>query len=82
MPAVTAEEKIIVLSNKFFPAQPEADLEDIDLIIYFPELGSESQITEINIIKILNKIKIWSAPDPDKFINKLFKIFRETLILF
>jgi hypothetical protein len=41
MPAVITEEKIIVLSNKFFPAPPEIDLEDIDLIIYFSELGSE-----------------------------------------
>jgi hypothetical protein len=58
MPAVIAEEKIIVLNNKFFPAPPEADLEDIDLTIYFPELGSEPQIIKTNIVKILNKIKI------------------------
>jgi hypothetical protein len=58
MPAVIIEEKIIVLNNKFFPAPPETDLENINLIIYFPELGSEPQITEANIIKILNKIKI------------------------
>jgi hypothetical protein len=41
MLAVIVEEKIIVLSNKFFFAPPEADLEDIDLVIYFLELGSE-----------------------------------------
>jgi hypothetical protein len=41
MPAVTAEKKIIVLNNKFFPAPPDADLKNIDLIIYSPELGSE-----------------------------------------
>jgi hypothetical protein len=58
MPAVTTEEKIIILSNKFFPAPPEADLKNIDLIIYFPELGSEPQVTEADIAKILNKIKI------------------------
>jgi hypothetical protein len=58
MPAVTAEKKIIILNNKFFPALPEADLENIDLAIYPPELGSEPQITEADIAKALNKIKI------------------------
>jgi hypothetical protein len=58
MPAVTAEEKIIILNNKFFPTSPEADLEDIDLVIYSPELGSEPQVTEADIAKALNKIKI------------------------
>jgi hypothetical protein len=58
MPAVITEKKIIVLNNKFFPAPPEADLKNINLVIYFPELGSEPQVTEANIAKILNKIKI------------------------
>jgi hypothetical protein len=57
-PAVTAEKKIIILNNKFFPAPPETDLENINLIIYFQELGSEPQVTEIDITKVLNKIKI------------------------
>jgi hypothetical protein len=58
MPAVIIEKKIIILNNKFFPAPPEADLKNIELIIYFPELGSEPQVTETNITKTLNKIKI------------------------
>jgi hypothetical protein len=58
MPAVTTEEKIIILNNKFFPVPPKADLKNINLIIYFPELGSEPQITEADIAKALNKIKI------------------------
>jgi hypothetical protein len=58
MPAVTAEKKIIILNNKFFPVLSEIDLKNIDLAIYFPELGSEPQITEANIAKALNKIKI------------------------
>jgi hypothetical protein len=58
MPAVTAKKKIIILNNKFFSAPPETDRKNIDLIIYFPELGSESQITKTNITKALNKIKI------------------------
>jgi hypothetical protein len=58
MPAVIAEKKIIILNNKFFPALSEADLENIDLAIYFSELGSEPQITKADIAKALNKIKI------------------------
>jgi hypothetical protein len=58
MPAVTAEKKIIILNNKFFPVLSETDLKNIDLAIYPPELGSEPQITETNITKALNKIKI------------------------
>jgi hypothetical protein len=82
MPVVTAEEKIIVLNNKFFPAPPEADLKNIDFIIYFPELGSEPQVIKINIAKALNKIKIYNTPDFNRFINRLFKILRKILILF
>jgi hypothetical protein len=58
MPAVIAEEKVIILNNKLFPAPPKTDLKNINLVIYFPELGSEPQITEANIAKVLNKIKI------------------------
>jgi hypothetical protein len=58
MPAVTAEEKIIILNNKIFSVLPEADLKNIDLAIYPPELGLEPQVTEANIAKVLNKIKI------------------------
>jgi hypothetical protein len=58
MPAVTVEKKIIILNNKFFSVLSEIDLEDIDLAIYFSELGSESQITEADIVKTLNKMKI------------------------
>jgi hypothetical protein len=58
MPAVIAEKKIIILNNKFFPVLSETDLKDIDLAIYFSELGSEPQVTEANIAKALNKIKI------------------------
>jgi hypothetical protein len=58
MPAVTVEKKIIVLNNKFFPVLSETDLKNIDLAIYLPELGSEPQITEADITKTLNKIKI------------------------
>jgi hypothetical protein len=58
MPAVTAEKKIIILNNKFFSVLSEIDLKNIDLAIYSPELDSEPQITETNITKALNKIKI------------------------
>jgi hypothetical protein len=58
MPAVIIEEKIIILNNKFFPVLSEVDLKNIDLAIYSPELGSEPQVTEANIAKALNKIKI------------------------
>jgi hypothetical protein len=58
MPAVTVEKKIIILNNKFFSVLSEIDLEDIDLAIYFSELGSESHITEADIVKTLNKMKI------------------------
>jgi hypothetical protein len=58
MPAVIAEKKIIILNNKIFSVLSEVDLKNIDLAIYFPELGSEPQITEANIAKALNKIKI------------------------
>jgi hypothetical protein len=58
MLAVTAGKKIIILNNNFFPALSEADLKDIDFTIYSPELGSEPQVTETNIAKALNKIKI------------------------
>jgi hypothetical protein len=57
IPAVTAEEKVIALSNKFFPAPPETDLEDIDLVIHPQELGSEPQVTETDIAKTLSKVK-------------------------
>jgi hypothetical protein len=58
MPAVTAEKKFIILNNKLFPVLSEADLKNIDLAIYLPEFGLEPQVTEADIAKALNKIKI------------------------
>jgi hypothetical protein len=48
--AVIAEKKYIILNNKNFPSLSETDLENINLIIYFPELGSEPLIIKTNII--------------------------------
>jgi hypothetical protein len=81
-PAVTAEEKVEALSRKFFPAPPEAELQDIDLTIRPRELASDPQVTEADITKALRKVKAWSAPGPDGLANGLLKALRETLTPF
>ena len=70
---MTNEQKANVLQNAFFPPPPSANLADIHLTTYPPEIRYNPQITTRQIRQAINQLAPDKAPGPDGISNRVLK---------
>ena len=78
--ATTFEEKVAVLHERFFPPEPDAELDDIQGQEYAGELEQTPPVTDEMVATVLARAAPSKAPGPDGIIMGLLQAIGEPLV--